>query len=410
MTGKFRDRASLLLNVVLIAAVVALVRHKLAYAAVPRAIATAVAITSDAGLQKTPTETPLLALPAKLPQYTGNGSASDRRRWLIDQLRAMGVPNETLALVALVDFKTQWGSRFEACGVDRDKLAQVQLDMDLSEGSEMLAALGPAGFKEWDQKNMLWEAMSTKVDATPSESDAIYALKQKLHQRALELEQARVKGTMDDAEIGEAQEKAYSEFNQQLRAVLGDSRYEKSQQLDDDFAAGNLRYTLTKAGVNPNDSQFQELFEAERQCNQSQLKLDPASPDYAAKLKSLTDVRDQEYRQVLGAAAFDTLQKEQDPGYSEMKKYATVWGLDDGKIDYVYNAMKNYEKNVQDYQASISALQAQGQKVDSVVVNQTLKQLTDQTGQAIQSYLGDYSFNKLQRNRLFLFNPAQVSQ
>jgi hypothetical protein len=322
----------------------------------------------------------------------------------------MGVPNDTLALVARVDFEVQWENRFEACRGDRNKLAAVQLEMDMNKDAEMRAALGEADFKQWDQKSMLWEAMSTEVEVTPSETDAIYALKKKLQQRRLELEQAGVNGTMDDAEINNAQNKAYSEYNQQLKAVLGEDRYAKSQQLDDAFAAGNLRYTLAKAGLNPDDSQFQELFKAEQDVNKSQLKLDPTSDDYAAQAKALDDARDQQYRQTLGTEVFDTLQKEQDPGYCQMKKYGTLWGLDDNKIDYVYNAMKNYEQSVQAYQTQANGLQAQGRKVDWDAVNKNLQQLTDQTGQTLQSYLGQYSFNKLQRNHLFLFNPTQSSQ
>jgi hypothetical protein len=411
MNGEFRHRASLLLNVVLVVIVGVLALYEVARASVPSAIEVRSEITTnEATPQKMPNPKPLSVHPPKLPLYAGIASAPDRRRWMIDQLRAMGVPNDTLALVAGVDFEVEWDRRFEACGVDRDKLAAVQLDMDMSKDAEMRAALGEAGFKQWDQKHMLWEAMSTAAAVTPSETDAIYALKKTLEQRKLEFEQARVKGTMDEAQINDAQDKAYSEYDQQLKAVLGESRYAKSQQLDDDFAAGNLKYTLAKAGVTPSDSQFQELSKAEQQWNQSQMKLDASSPDYAAQMKALNDARDQEYRQVLGGDTFDALQKQEDPGYSQMKKYETVWGLDDSKVDYVYNTMKNYEQSVRDYQGQMGALQAQGQKVDWDGVNKHLQQLTDQTGQTLQTYLGQYSFNRLQRNHLFLFNASQPPQ
>jgi hypothetical protein len=411
MNGEFRHQASLLLNIVLTLTVGLLAMHKFARASAPPALKANPSLTTNEGRpRKMPGESPLFTSQPRLPQYADIASASDRRRWIIDQLRAMGVPNDALALVARVDFDLQWESRFQACGGDRGKLAAVQLDMDLSKDAEMRAALGEAGFKQWDQKNMLWEAMSIAVDVTPSERGAIYALKKKLQQRELELEKAQVNGTMDGAEIDAAQDKAYSEYNQQLKDALGEERYAKSQQLDDAFASGNLKYTLAKAGINPDDSQFYELFKAEQQWNKSQLKLDAASPDYAAQLKALDDARNQEYQKVLGAEDFDTLQKKEDPGYSQMKQYESLWGLDDNKVDYVYNTMKNYEKSVRDYQARMSALQAQGQKVDWDGANQHLQQLTYQTGQAIQNHLGDYSFNKLQRNHLFQFNPTQPTQ
>jgi hypothetical protein len=409
MSSAFRHQASLFLNVVLGIAIGLLAMHKLARAAAPAAVQ-AVARTEAGEVSPRPTpNTPAMVSPL-VARYANIASPAERRRWIIEELRAMGVPNDTLALVARVDFDVEWESRFEACGVDRDKLAAVQLDMDMSKDAQMRAALGEEGFKRWDVKKMLWEAMSTEVTVTSSESDAIYAAKKKLEQRELELEQAKVKGSMDDAAINDAEDKAYAEYNQQLKAVLGDDRYAKSQQLDDAFAARNLRYTLTRNGVNPDDSQFQALFKAEQDYSQSQIKLDSSAPDYPAQLKALNDARDQQYRQVLGADAYDIFQKEQDPGYSRMKKYETLWGLDDSKADYVYNTMKSYEKSVQDYQAQLSALQAQGQKVDWDGAKQHLQQLTDQTGQTLQNYLGQNSFDKLQRNHLFLFKPTQLLQ
>jgi hypothetical protein len=407
MSSEFRRQAPLALNIVLAGTVVALAVHKLTRSSAPSEVRPE-ATANEVSQGEMSNEMPVSAERPKLPRYGDFASATDRRRWLIDQLRAMGVSNDMLALVAREDFEVQWNGRFKKCGGDRDKLAAVQLEMDLSKDTEMRAALGEAGFKQWDQGNMLWEAMNTKVDVTPAEADGLYGLKKKLQQRELELEQAKVNGTKDDADISDASDKAYSEYNQQMKMLLGDDRYAKSQQTDDAFAAGNLRYSLAKDGVNPTDSQFQELFQAQQQWNQSLSELDPYAPDYAARYQALNAARDQEYQQVLGSDAFGAYQEKQNPGYGQMKKYENLWGLDDGKIDYVYNAMKNYESSAQDYQAQINALQAQGQNADAV--NQKLKQITDETGQAIQDYLGQYSFNKLQANRLFLFKQTQAPQ
>jgi hypothetical protein len=409
MSSGFSRKASPILNVVLAVLVGVLALHRLAHASTPPSSqVNPVKMTHEFGVKETTDELPLIASNLSLPRYGDFKSGSDRRRWMIDQLRAMGVPNDLLALVARVDFDVQWDSRFEACWGDRDKMAGVQLEMDMSKDGEMRTALGAEGFRQWDQKNMLWEAMSTEVDVTASEAAALYDLKKKLQQRQLDLEQAKMNGTMDDAAINDASDQAQADFNRQMKALLGDDRYAKSQQLDDAFQSDLLRSQL--AGVNPSDSQFQELFKAQQQWNTSQLKLDPTSPDYATQLQALNNARDQEYQQVLGADACATLQKVQDPGYTEMKKYANLWGLDDGKIDYVYGAMKNYEASMQACQAQAAALQAQGQTVDWNAVNKNLQQLTDQTGQTLQNYLGQDSFNKLQRNHLFLFNQAQSPQ
>jgi hypothetical protein len=402
-------QASLALNIVLAAGVGLLALHKLSRAPAPSALEPGREANANAfEMRKRTNEAPVFAQPEKLPRYADFASASDRRRWMVDRLRAMGVPNDVLALVARMDFEMQWDSRFEGCWGDRDKMGAVQVEMDRSKDAELRAALGEAGFKQWDQKNMLWEAMSTEVDVTGAEAAAIYELKKKLQRHLLDMEEAKLKRTMDDAEISEADDKAYSEYSQQLKALLGEDRYAKSQQLDDAFKADLLRHEL--AGVDPSDSQFQELFKAQQQWNKSLLQLDASSPDYAAQLKALDDARDQEYRQVLGASAFDTLQKQQDPGYSQMKKYESLWGLDDHKIDYVFETMRQYEKSVRDYQAQVNASQAQGQGVGWDTVNQTLQKLAAQTQQELQNYLGQDSFNKLQRNRVLKFTGVRPHQ
>jgi hypothetical protein len=343
-------------------------------------------------------EIPVVIPESPSPLYAKFKSPSERRAWIIDELRAMGVPNEVLGRVARVDFELQWEGRFEECHGDMNKLAAVQLEMNLKKDAEMRAALGEKDFKQWDQDYMLWEAMSTKVDVTPAEADAIYDLKKKLQQRQFDMEQARLNGTMDDAEINEAIDKAYFDFNDKMKTLLGDARYAKSQQIDDAFTADSLRYQL--ASANPTEAQFQELSGVEKAWDASQRKLDPSSPDYLEKLRAVNEARDQEYQRVLGTEVYNNLKKQQDSTYITMKKYETIWGLDDSKIDSVYSTMKQYQDTVDKYQAQISTLRSQGQGTDWSAVNNKLQQAAAQTQQALQDYLGADSFNKLQRNRV----------
>jgi hypothetical protein len=399
MSSKFRHRASLLSNIVLVGIAAALGFHKLTRASVPTVVANGPGIiTNEVHPRTVVKETPTVISQSQSQLPAEFKSPSDRRRWLIDELRAMGVPNEVLGRVARIDFEAQWDSRFDACHGDMDKMAAVQLAMNLNKDAEMRAALGDKDFKQWDQNYMLWEAMSTKVDVTAAEADALYGLKKKLQQRQLEVEQARLKGTMDDAEINDAINSAFSEFNQKMRTLLGDDRFAKSQQIDDAFTADSLHYQL--ASANPTDAQFQELSKVEKAWNQSQRELDPSAPDYLEKLKAVNEARDQDYQRVLGDEAFNNLQKQQDSTYLAMKTYENLWGLDDSKIDYVYTTMKQYQKTVENYQTQLSVLQAQGQSADWVAVNNKLQQSAAQTQQSLQNYLGTDSFNKLQRNRL----------
>jgi hypothetical protein len=108
MSSEFRHRASLAFNFVLAVTVVVLALLGSEPAPAPSAIEVSPGIMTNETLVFT--KHPKLP---KFPRYTDIASASDRRRWVIDQLRAMGVPNDVLALVARVDRDAQWDSRFE---------------------------------------------------------------------------------------------------------------------------------------------------------------------------------------------------------------------------------------------------------------------------------------------------------
>lgn len=399
-------QASLVLNVVLCGTLIVTVLHKSQPTLTPS--------TSQAAPEQATIETPVLASQPKLPQYADIAGPADRRRWLVDQLRAAGVPNNVVARVVQSDLEEQWQKRFEESAEkgegDADSMAALQLEQDRGKDANMRAALGEEGYRQWDQANMLREADMGKLDLTTDETNAIYDLKKKLQQRQWDIAQAKLNGAMDDADANDASDKAYSEFSQQMKALLGDERYAKSQGMDESTAATNLMHDLAK--VNPSDSQFQDLLKAEQDLNKKRAELekkyqnDPSSPAYADQIKALEAARDQEYQRVLGTNVFDSFQKEQDIGYSKMKKCESIWGLDDDKVNYVYGSIKYYEKSMDDYQAQARALEAQGQNVDWDAVNRNLQQFAQQTQQALQTYLGQDSFDKIQRNGVFQFNQS----
>lgn len=397
MSTQFRARLPHVLNAILAVMAVTLALHQSEPA--PRV---QVAVTNEA-----PVETSVFTRQPQSPKYPAAASASDQRRWLIDQLRAMGVPNDVLALVVLADLDKGWNRRGGELAIkfhgDPDKMAALQLEIDRTKDTEMRAALGEEGFRQWDQGNMLREVNQGKIRLTAAETDQAYDLWKKMQQRQFDLEQAKAEGTMDPADINDAGDKSASDFNQQMKTLLGDERYAESQQADDPSTA----LTRDLASMNPSDSQFQELLKAQQQWNDQRAALDQqfqtnqASADYAAQIQTLNDSRDQAYRQVLGTNAFTTLQKEQDPGYNQMKKYENLWGLDDTKIDSVYGAMKYYQKSVEDYQAQVSALQTDGQSVDWEAANKNIQKFADQTQQSLQNYLGQDVFNKMLGNGVF---------
>ncbi len=392
-------RWSVGLNVLLgIAALALYLRH-----AKPSLPAAAPAVAAPSG--------PAVVRSVARPEYPGTATPTARRRWLVDELRGMGVPNKVLARIVIADLDWAWNKRGGEVSLqthgDPDTLALLKLENASSLDSEMKAALGEEGFRQWDHENMLREANRGKIALTPAEIDGSYALWKELQARELELKKARVKGEMDEIGIAEEFGRLVGNFETRLKALLGEERYAQARQLHDPSAAVNLRESLATA--QPNEVQFQELLRTQQAWNELRQKLDlqfkddPASSAYAEQLSVLEEAREEEYRRVLGADAFAAVQKEQDPSYGLMRKNAGLWGLDDHKIDSVYGSIKYFEKTVQDYQAQVRARESQGQAVDWSEVSRNLQHFTDQTEQALEHYLGKDSFTKLQRNGVFPF-------
>lgn len=407
MNSEIRHRVSLILNVVLVVVALVLIFQKSEPAPVP-----------VKAIDQPQAETRVVTVHQNPPRYPETSAPRDQRQWLVDQLRARGVPNNVLARIVWADLDWKWNQRGGELSLkthgDPATMAAFKMENAMSLDSEMRAALGEEGFKQWDRENMLREANQGKIELTSSETDAAYALWKKVQQRELELRQLKLKGEMDEADVAEAFDKSLSEYTQQMKSLLGDERYAKSQQIGGDASAASLRQELAKA--NPTDSQFQALLQTQQQWNDQRAALDKQFQDsqssaaYAEQLKALNAARDQEYRRVLGDNAFDAMQKSQDPGYAQMKRYETLWGLDDKSIDSVYGTLKYYQKSAEDYQAQARALETKGQTVDWAGVSRNLEQFAQQTEQALQNYLGPDRYNRMAQNGAFQTTLPQITR
>jgi hypothetical protein len=63
---------------------------------------------------------------------------------------------------------------------------------------------------------------------------------------------------------------------------------------------------------------------------------------------------------------------------------------------------------LQNYQSQLLALQAQHQTIDLDTVKNNLQKITDQTSLALKNYLGQDSYNRLQRNRVIQFSQVRL--
>jgi hypothetical protein len=415
MSRPVLKRLSLTLNVALAVTLVFVAAYR------PNRPVPALPATEDVD----PTETPTpfqMVLPTAPSRFNAAATESDQRRFIVDELRKMGVPNNVLARIVLADLDWNWNKRGGEvslkCYGDPEILAALKMENAMALDSEMRAALGEEGFKLWDRENMQREANVGRIPLSPDETDLVYSYWKKLKQHELELRNSRIKGEIDDAGASDAYRVAAYEFEKEMKALLGEERFAQAQGIPNDAIAAALKSEMGK--VAKTERQFEEVLAVQKQWNEQRLELekrfqnDPSSPAYLEEMANLNAARDDEHRRVLGDAAFEALQKEQHPSYAVMKKHAELWGLNDQKIDSVYATMRYYEKSVHDYQIQAAALESRGERVDWAAVDRNLQQFAKQTSQALHTYLGADSFNKLQKNGVFDLqppaNPPELSQ
>jgi len=304
----------------------------------------------------------------------------------LQQLRDAGVPNNVLAGLVISDFEIRWQKqlreleqRYQAGAVDNDERARFEARRDDEQEKALRAALGDEGFRQWDKDYNLRDLDLVKLQLSSSEMDALYQLRK---DRALEdrlLAEALRNGEIDEADYNKRQSAAQKEYDQQFKMLLGDERYEALQNFEEGMEAA-LRQKVQN--LNPADSQFKVMVEAERKWNQRRAELErraQETPDprkaYEEQLRTLDAARDQEYKRVLGTDDFDQLQKNQDSRYQLLKRYANTWSLSESDIDYIYSSVQHYREKDQHSQAQIE--------------------------QSLISYLGPERFDRLKKNDLF---------
>ncbi len=187
MSRELRLQLSLAFNLLLVVTVLALVLHKSGRAPAP--------IVPETGAEVITAKHPVVIEQLKLPHYPGIASETDRRRWLVDQLRAAGVPNNVVARMVLAELDEGSQKRFDEAALDSrvnpDALAALHLEQEKDTEEQMRAALGEAGFKQWDQARLLREANIGKILLTGYFSGFTYRFEEKNCSNAIEISNRR---------------------------------------------------------------------------------------------------------------------------------------------------------------------------------------------------------------------------
>ncbi len=334
----------------------------------------------------------------------------DLNSW-IETLRDAGVPNKIIANVVIADFENRWETKerelqqkFDAGEVDADALTQAETERTTERDQALRAALGEAGYRQWDKENTLHEMNLGSLKLSDTETDSLYELRKNLAQRRRDLEQDAREGKIDDTDLSQKLSALQTQYEAQTHTLLGDERYAAMKNSPDAVDADLRRKTRD---LHPSDDQLGELAAAQKQWNEQraalehQLEAAQLSPEqHDAQMQAIDAARDQAYQRALGTNNFAEFQKSQDPNYQAMKHYSAAWQLTDDDIDYLYRTLQYSRTSISSYQQQAQALQGQGRPVDWNSVQKNISQFSTQQEQTLQNYLGEERFKKLEQNNI----------
>ena len=334
------------------------------------------------------------------PQFVASGELAD----LVGKLRAAGVSEETLRAVVMAEVSRQWSERWREVQrkIRRGELdPRVQQDYSgqwqaLNEAA-LRNYLGEEAVTRW-KRQMIMQRLNLDENSLPApQLDALIRAQEDFDRRNRELSTAFQAGEVDPVDYQETQSNRQKEYDQQMRAMLGE-RYD-DVKVSSDWQYGQLRRDLSD--LNLSTAQLDALYRATKEFNERQAELQRPRDGKSIsgdQWRELQNAKEQQFQQVLGPQAYAEYQKLQDNRYKQMKQYAPAWQLTPGDINHVYDTLTNYKQAVEDYQKEARAMNQSGQPVDWQQVQEGVKDFTRETEQELRRYLGEERFNKLKRS------------
>jgi len=329
----------------------------------------------------------------------------------IEVLRNQNVPEKIIARLAMADFEDRWQNRQAAAqdaynrgDIDSDALAATEREHDVEEERDLRVKLGEEAFRRWDQARLFEQFNLHNVSLTPGESDSLYELAAGLRQRLRDVEKDRQENQIDQATYNSLQAKAQSDFEGQLRTLLGDDRYSTLRGVNP--TVGDLRRSLR--GVNLDNQQFATLVQAQEQWDTGRAQLEQqlvetGNTNLQQQIDALEAQHDQTFANILGTNGLASYEKQQDSRYLEMQKNAGRWGLDNASIDYVYDTIQTFEKADAEYQNKLRDLKGSGLDADSENLQRPWQNYENEMAEYVRTNLTQSQYQALTQNRILPF-------
>lgn len=341
--------------------------------------------------------------------------AAKSTRAAFAQLERMGISRDGLVNILLDDLNRRATDRIASLQrkyaprlVPSREMLELSRQNEAEEIRKLKEALGDEGYHAWEKEQTLHElnrarAPGDELPMTADEAEQAYRLQKEFDQNARDLQMAGQDGVADKADSGTLLAQAQQALDRDLEKLLGQQRF--------DALRGNSAPTTEvyrKFGdLNPTPDQAQAALQAEVDYRASEAALTAQQNEnpgdaatIAAELKAMANAREETYRQVFGAEAYDNYKLAHDPTYQALKQYAGAWNLNDGEVRQVYQSVSAFQQQADSIRAAAALNQQSGRNVDWNAVNATIEQARQQTETGLQSTIGPERVRRLEQNGL----------
>ncbi|HXT12747.1 MAG TPA: hypothetical protein VN873_14390 [Candidatus Angelobacter sp.] len=173
-----------------------------------------------------------------------------------------------------------------------------------------------------------------------------------------------------------------------------------------DPTAGELRRDLR--GVNLDGQQFATLLQTQQDWDSARAQLEQqltetGDTNLQKQIDALAQKHDQTFEGILGTNGLAVYEKQQDSRYLELQKNASLWGLNDSNIDYIYGAIEMYEDDAAAYQRKVREMESAGVKLDSDDINQPWAKYETEMAQYVRTNLTEAQYEAVTRNQILPF-------
>ena len=331
----------------------------------------------------------------------------------IAQLESLGVPRQTLINVVIEDLSRCNAQRVLALQkkyaprqVPDREMRELVRDGDAEQIRELKATFGEEGYRAWDKEQTLRNLNRARVPGdelpmTDDEAERAYRLQKEFDEKSQELQFAMEDGVADRADVGALQAQAQATLDQELEKLLGPQRFNELR--------GNVDPTTevfrTYGALNPTADQAkaallaEEEFRANESALSKRLNDNPGSVgNIPAELQALNDAREENLRQIFGAAAYDNVKQQNDPTYQTLRQFAETWEIGGREIQSVYATVHTLETEVELLRNAAEVRESAGQRVNWREVNAAVEQVRRRAEASLQNQLGDRRLQRLKEN------------